>query len=91
MLKKIPSWQNSSGQTFATLEDAQASELALLINPNPADIPEDLLKRIVGEKAKVIDILTTTDSSRPKARKINGATKNRKPAPTVAPAQPQAA
>lgn len=65
-------------QGFLTLEDAQKYELRQLI-PNPASAGADLtIDWIISNKNKILDILTTTPSSKTKARKINGGKKSRK-------------
>jgi hypothetical protein len=72
----------TGGKTFATLEEAQAAEVAALFKATPGADPVV----VVMENAdKIVSILTTTNSSRPRARKENGGTKqSRKPkTPTV--------
>lgn len=48
--------------------------------------PNTVARFIIENADKIIDILTTTATSKPKARKINGGTKVRKPKPTATPA-----
>lgn len=83
MITKATGYQSSDGTFHATLEDAQESEIVILLGSDPVsslvDLREEIAAEIVKHKAKVMDILTTTHDSRPKARKINGATRTRKP------------
>lgn len=65
-------------QTFATLEQAQEFELVGLIVSIHAKNDNELAGELVKHADKVIDILSTKASSRPKARKANGGTKKRK-------------
>lgn len=72
----------ANGRTFATLEDAQAAALAQLFvgeraTGTPWDI-EDVVRTLTEKKDEVVNILTTTASSRPKGRKINGAARKTK-------------
>ena len=70
-----------AGQSFLTLRDAQLYSLegmglgALKAN--------EVAPWLIENKDEVIDILTTTSKSLPKARKIHGGTKNRKPVVTA--------
>lgn len=63
-------------QVFATLTEAQAHELGIL-SASSKDVAQ-FITFMVQNPEKVIDILSTTTSSRPKARKANGGTKKRK-------------
>lgn len=92
MIEFAKSYKASDGKCYGTLREAQVVEISKLMKelPNSATSNE-IAERLLDEKDAVIDILTTTDTSRPKARRINGGSKKRKTAPTVAPAQPQAA
>src|SRR5262245_6898197 len=72
----------SDGNTFATLELAQQHELEALMAEQKFGGAESLPQRarfIIENRERVMDILTTTKSSRPRARKINK-TKAPKPA-----------
>lgn len=72
------------GVAYATLEDAQKEGLLRLLAGDEANRSPELERiahKLVTEADKVIDILTTDTSSRPKARKVNGGTKKRKPKP----------
>lgn len=61
-------------QEFSTLRDAQMAELGNLF----AEPGHPLIRAMLDHSAKVVDILTTNESSLAKARKINGGRKPRK-------------
>lgn len=77
-------------QTFASLELAQQYEIITLLKAEAGT--NDIIgiataaQVLVGNKAKVLDILTTKPNSRVRARAINGAKRTRK-AKDVAPAK----
>lgn len=84
--------ETSDLKLFGTLEAAQAHELTLLFGILHDDTAafgvNDIALKILENKDKVIDILTTTERSRPQRRKINGATrkkKEKKPLPETPP------
>lgn len=84
--------ETSDLKLFGTLEAAQAHELSLLFGNYADDTTafgvEQIALKILENKEKVIDILTTTERSRPHRRKINGATrkkKEKKPLPETPP------
>ena len=79
MIEFTKSYKTADGQVFGTVEEAQAHELEALFLTSPVDTPSDLAKSILAKKAEIIDILTTTPNSKPKARRINGGTKKRTP------------
>lgn len=80
----------SDGKVFPTLEAAQANELTSLIISNcvgtqmekSLETVEFFVDVIMSDKDKIVDILTTKASSKPRARSINGGKKNR-PAKTA--------
>jgi len=78
MIERKPSFAVGDN-VFATLEEAQKFELLLLL----ADLGETEAQKVSGEilnnKDRIVDILTTTGTSKPKARKINGGKKVRAP------------
>lgn len=83
MIQKSTAYKTSDGQTVATLKEAQQIELLLLIGS--PDGPEStvlsdraIVSKLVEQAAKVVDILTTKENSRPKARKVNGAARKPK-------------
>lgn len=68
--------------TYPTIEAAQEAAIEEL------GFTGDVAENIVAQGAKIADILTTTPTSKPKARKVNGGTKTRKAKEAVAPAAP---
>ena len=81
MITKVPSYMTSRGQVCSTLEDAQAAEIHALLTPENGDGPAAVyLKMLLMNKEKVVDILTMSPTSLPKARKVNGGRKPRKAA-----------
>lgn len=81
MIERINAFKISSGEACATLEQAKLMELALLFEKaKPADgpIPEFIAAVIMDNADAIIDILTTTATSKPRARKLHGGKKNRK-------------
>jgi len=90
MIEFIKSYACSDGNVFATLERAQEHEIISLLKKNignQTDLGPVVLEPatvtaaaviLVSNADKVVDILTTTAKSRPKARKINGGKKTRK-------------
>lgn len=77
-------------KTFGTLAEAQKAELLIILGIEEHDSTnaEAVTAKLLQAKDKVVDILTTTESSRLKARRINGGTKKRTPkgASSTAPA-----
>lgn len=82
MLERVSAFKTTDGQTFSSVGEAQRHALLLLIpdgqRGNPVN-PDYLAELMVNEAAKVVDILTTTERSLPRARKVNGGTKKRTP------------
>lgn len=79
----------ANGKTYATLEEAQIQAIEALFGVETDKRvwnKSDVATTILSNKEAVIDILTTTTTSKPSARKINGGTKKRKP---KTPEQPQ--
>lgn len=69
------------GKTFATLEEAQIQAIQEHFTGSEVAEPvinKDLAAMMIEQKEVLIDILTMKDSSRPKARAINGGKKARK-------------
>lgn len=62
-------------QEFTTLQGAQAAELDALLK----DAEGSVITTLIANAPKIVDILTTTETSLAKARKINGGRKPRKP------------
>jgi hypothetical protein len=81
MITFTKSYKTFDGKVFGTLEEAQVYELENLLNKaqgDPRDIGKTLSKFLLDNKDVLIDILTTTPNSKPKARIIHGGTKKRK-------------
>lgn len=73
MIEFTKSFKTEDNKIFATIEEAQIHELEVALS-----LDSDIVKQIVDNKDAVMDILTTTKNSKPKARKINGGNKKRK-------------
>lgn len=81
-MKFTKSIQTSDLKLFGSLEEAQKHELTLLFDPSGDKEQADfqaIAETLLAKQEQVIDILTTTERSRPSSRKINGATRKRKP------------
>lgn len=72
MITKTQAFKTADDKTFDTIELAQRHELATLLKLADDD---GTIVTIMDQKDAVIDILTTTPRSKPKARKIHGGTK----------------
>lgn len=86
MIIKTTSYQTSDGSIHPTIEAAQQHELAEFLKGTEAFDPDsdfnNIANKMVVQSEKLVDILTMKPSSRPKARKANGATrKPRTPKP----------
>lgn len=75
MISFARSYQTEDGTCYASLEDAQVVEVMQILKLE-GDAGERVGREIVGKKAELVNILTITDSSRPRAR---GVRKPRKP------------
>lgn len=71
----------STGQMVHDLKEAQVLELVALLKLDGSKLAE----LMVEKKDAVVDILTTAKDSRPRARRVNGGKRTRKP-PAPAPA-----
>ena len=84
MIEFTKAFKTSDEATHATLEAAQTHELSLLFRTESKQETgfnlENLCNLVMKHREKIVDILSTTASSRPKARRINGGTKKRKAA-----------
>lgn len=81
MIEFTKGYKTSDGKLVATGAEAQLHELKLLLGNVPSAIvehPEIVSHFVLENKEKFVDILTTTSSSKPKARSVNGGKKNRK-------------
>lgn len=88
MITKTAAFQTSDNKTHATLADAQKHEVLLLLSGSTGQATgfsvENCVDLIMAHKEKLVDILTTTASSKVRARKVNGGTKKRKATPDPA-------
>ena len=78
MIEFTKSYKTADGQVFGSIEDAQTHEVEVLFEKNPFETPHDAAAIVLKNKTILIDILTTTPNSKPKARAIHGGTKSRK-------------
>ena len=78
MIEFTKSYKTADGQVFGSIEDAQLHEIEVLFEKNPFETPKDAAAIVVKNKTILIDVLTTTPNSKPKARTTHGGTKNRK-------------
>lgn len=83
MIEKTQSY-SANGKIFASLKEAQTEEVksTLASHGNLFNTPDGigvLSEAIIANADKLVDILTTKGSSKPKARAINGGTKKRTP------------
>ena len=78
MIEFTKSYKTADGQVFGSIEDAQVHEVEVLFEKNPFDTPKDAAAIVLKNKTVLIDILTTTPNSKPKARTTHGGTKTRK-------------
>lgn len=89
MITKVSAYQSSDGTAHSSLEEAQRAELKTLLKEE-AGFEEglalaDVVQAIISNAETIVDILTTTPTSKPKARKVNGGTKKRTPKATTEP------
>jgi hypothetical protein len=77
----------SDENVFGSLGRAQEHELCLILKEGGPPISDelriDLAAHIVRQTDRIVDILTTRKSSRPTARKVNGAVRKRNQAAAV--------
>ena len=71
MITKSPSYVTEDKQTFLTLEAAQGHELKMLWENSLPMKMEDCPLWVWNNREMIIDILTTTPTSKPRARKVN--------------------
>lgn len=83
MITKEPSFVTSDRQRFDTLDAAIGHELGLIF-PDGVMSTTPVVEVILKNRDKIVDLLTTTKTSKPRARKINGASKKRTPKPDAA-------
>lgn len=83
MIERTQAYKTQDGTTHPDLASAQRHELTALLGQRvPGAMPpqdeKEYAAMIVANAAKVVDILSTTPTSKPRARRINGGTKKRK-------------
>jgi hypothetical protein len=80
MIEFTKSYKTADGQVFGSLEMAQLHELETLLGGVDGNINclANISKHLLKHKDLLIDVLTTTPNSKPKARSVNGGTKKRK-------------
>jgi hypothetical protein len=81
MIEFTKGYKTSDGKLVATIAEAQLHELTTLLSGKVTQGEQSttVAKYILENKDKFVDILTTTATSKPKARSVNGGKKNRKP------------
>lgn len=69
----------SNEKVFETLADAQQEELAVILcgGGEPSETLKTFCQKMVQNADKIVDVLSTTPTSKPRARKVNGGTKKR--------------
>lgn len=82
MIEKCQSFKTSDGEIHSSIEVAQKHELSKFLESleiGASDDESKIAELLIGNKDKIVDLLTMKASSKPKARKVNGGTKTRKP------------
>lgn len=86
MIEFTKAFKSSNGKVHTSLSDAQKSDLVEILlgfQLPQSDAAEqnakDTAEIIVEHAEQIVDILTTTPTSKPRARKINGGSKKRQP------------
>ena len=78
MIEFTKSYKTGDGLVFGSIEEAQAHEIANIFKKNPTSTAEEIANVVLKNKTVLIDVLTTTPNSKPKARATHGGTKARK-------------
>lgn len=87
MITFVKAFKTTDGQAFEKIEDAQKHEIEQLVKDtdkftNTNSVPSiSIAAAIIANKEKLLDILTTTPKSKPRARRINGGTKKKATTP----------
>lgn len=81
MITRAASFKTSNDKVFETLADAQQEEIAVILSGdgNPGETLRTFCQKMVQNADKIVDVLSTTPTSKPRARRVNGGTKKRKP------------
>ena len=77
MIEFTKSYKTADGQVFGSIEDAQLHEVAHIFEKNPFTTAKEAAAIVLKNKTILIDVLTTTPTSKPKARATHGGTKSR--------------
>lgn len=82
MIEFTKGFKASDNKVYGSLQEAQNAEIRILVEesdsaPGTVWNATEIAGFILDYQDKIMDILTTTESSKPKARKINGGTKKR--------------
>jgi hypothetical protein len=82
MIEFTKSYKTTDNEVFATIEEAKRHELILALKkinlPEGAEISlDDVATLVLTAQEEIVDILTMTPNSKPKARKLHGGTKVR--------------
>ena len=82
MIEFTKSYKTADGEVFATIEEAKRHELVIALQkiniPQASNISMDDVATLVWTaQYEIIDILTMSPKSKPKARKLHGGTKVR--------------
>jgi hypothetical protein len=77
MIEFTKSYKTADGQVFGSIEDAQAHEIENIFTKNPFSTAKEAAAIVLKNKTVLIDVLTTTPNSKPKARATHGGTKQR--------------
>lgn len=85
MITFVKAFKTEDGKTHATIEEAQRYEIAsMLLEARPISVAtsgdqqySDVAQWMVENSTKIVDVLTTKPTSKPRARSINGGRKLR--------------
>jgi hypothetical protein len=83
IVKKVTVAYMVGDKPCASFEDAQKEELRILLSESQDQTSSGFADHLLGNKAKFVDVLTSTPRSRAKARAINGAKRKRKSLPKL--------
>jgi hypothetical protein len=78
MIEFTKSYKTADGQVFGSIEEAQTHEITRIFEKNPFTTAAEAAAVVLKNKTILLDILTTTPNSKPKARTTHGGTKSRK-------------
>jgi ABC-type branched-subunit amino acid transport system ATPase component len=89
------SFRSSDGKLHESLQAAQAAEIRNILFAEQAKVlsEEEVAERVLEKQKEIMDVLSTTESSRPKARSLHGGSKKRRKAekPEIVYGEPTAA